>query len=94
VIIVSGPIHVAAVDRGRYLAACREVILAARASHGCIDFHLSADPIDSGRINVYEEWESVEAVEAFRGSGPPTEQTVAIRTSRVSQHEVTSSTAL
>ena len=55
-IIVSGPIHVAAVDRGRYLAACREVILAARASHGCIDFHLSADPIDSGRINVYEEW--------------------------------------
>ncbi len=93
-IIVSGVLYVDAADRDRYLQQCREVILAARASDGCIDFHLAADPIEPNRINVYEQWESVESVEAFRGSGPSSEQAAAIREARVLQHEVAASTRL
>lgn len=93
-IIVSGSLYVDEADRDSYLDACREVILAARASDGCVDFHLSADPIEPDRINVYEQWESVGAVEAFRGSGPSAEQAAAIRGARVLQHEVRSSTVL
>ena len=36
----------------------------------------SADLIDSGRVNIFERWESQAAVEAFRGGrgGPSDEQ--------------------
>jgi quinol monooxygenase YgiN len=93
-IIVSGALYVDNADRDSFLEGCRDVIGAARAADGCVDFHLAADPIDPDRINVYEQWESVEAVESFRGSGPSSEQSAAIRDARVFQHEVASSTKL
>ena len=93
-IIVSGALYVDEADRDSYLRGCREVIAAARTSDGCIDFHLAADPLEPGRINVYEQWESAEAVEAFRGSGPSSEQAATIRDARVCQHEIASSTGL
>jgi quinol monooxygenase YgiN len=93
-IIVSGWLRVADAERDRYLAGCREVINAARSSDGCIDFHLSADPIEPDRINVFEQWESVGAVEAFRGSGPSDEQTASLRDASVWQHEIASSSKL
>ena len=68
--IVSGSLYVDATEREAYLAGCHEVT-AARATDGCIDFHIAADPIEPRRINVYEQWDSVAAVEAFRWSGPP-----------------------
>ena len=92
--IVSGIIRVDEAERDHYLAGCLEVVVAARATEGCIDFHISADPIESDRINVYEQWESVAAVEAFRGSGPSDEQAAAIRDASVWQHEVASSARL
>lgn len=93
-IIVAGALQVDDTERQAYLESCLEVIVAARLSPGCIDFHLSADPIEPGRINVFEQWESVEAVEQFRGSGPSSEQTAAIRSATVIQHEIGSSTQL
>lgn len=93
-IIVSGPIHVDAEARDAYLASCRPVIEAARQAPGCVDFHLSADPLEPGRINVYEQWETVDAVEAFRGSGPSGDQEAQIRAANVVQHEIATSTPL
>lgn len=93
-IIVAGALYVDAAERDAYLRECRDAITAARSAEGCIDFHLAADPIEPDRINVYEAWESVEAVEAFRGSGPSSEQTAAIRDARVFQHQIASSTRL
>lgn len=93
-IIVAGAVYVAASERDSYLRSCHDVIVAARKADGCIDFHLAADPVEPDRINVYEQWKSVTAVESFRGSGPPPEQTAAIRDARVVQYEVASSTRL
>jgi quinol monooxygenase YgiN len=94
VIIVSGSIWVDAAERDAYLRGCHEVITAARATDGCLDFHLSPDPVEPDRINIYEQWETVAAVEAFRGSGPSGEQTAAIRDGRVFQHEIASTEQL
>ena len=93
-IIVSGFLRVDEAERDRYLTGCQSVVVAARASDGCIDFHLSADPIEPDRINVYEQWESVGAVETFRGSGPSSEQAASSRDAAVWQHEVASSARL
>lgn len=90
-IIVAGQIHVAAAEREAYVDWCREVIESARGAAGCLDFHLSADPIVLGRINVHEEWDTVAAAETFRGSGPPDEQAAMILSADVHQHEEASS---
>lgn len=93
-IIVAGFLRVHPDDRESYLSSCTPVIEMARSSRGCIDFHLSADAIEPGRINIFEQWESVEAVEAFRGSGPSDDQQAAILDASVMQHEVARSTSL
>ncbi len=94
VLIVSGWLRVNAADRSAYLDGCREVILAARAAPGVVEFHLSADPIEDDRINIFEQWESAEAVEAFRGSGPSDDQAAVIEAAHVEQHEIASTTPL
>ncbi len=94
VIIVAGCLTVDPSDRDSYLSGCRDVIVAARAADGCVAFHLAADPVEPDRINVFEQWTSVEAVEAFRGSGPIDEQWALVRTTEVFEHEVASTIRL
>jgi quinol monooxygenase YgiN len=94
VIIVSGHLFVDPIERAEYLAGCEDVTREARRAPGCLDFHVSADPLEPDRINVFEQWESADAVEAFRGSGPSDEQQTAIREAQVFQHELSSSEQL
>ena len=93
-IIVAGHLRVDPQDRDAYLAGCESVVVAARTSKGCLDFTISADPIEDDRINVYEAWESVDAVEAFRGDGPESGQENMIVGADVSQYEIASVTSL
>jgi quinol monooxygenase YgiN len=60
----------------------------ARRAPGCLDFSLSADLLEPGRVNIYERWESQAAVEAFRGSGPSDEQGATIRAASVSEYDI------
>ena len=55
---------------------------------GCLDFALSADLVDPGRVNILERWESQAAVEAFRGGGVDDEQGAAIVSASVAEYEV------
>jgi len=87
-VIVSGHLIVAAEDRGGYLAACVAVVEAGRRAAGCLDFALSADLVDPGRINILERWESQAAVEAFRGAGVDDEQGAAILSASVAEYDV------
>ncbi|MFD4326382.1 putative quinol monooxygenase [Nocardioides sp. NPDC058538] len=68
-IIIAGSLSCNAADRDAYLVATADVARAARKAPGCLDFVQAADPIDLGRINVYERWASDADVEAFRISG-------------------------
>ncbi len=86
--IVSGHVTVDPQSRGAYLDGCVAVVEQARRAAGCLDFAISADVIDAGRINVYERWESQAAVDAFRGSGPSDEQQVAMLSAAVSEYDV------
>lgn len=76
--IVAGTLYVDPTERDAYLASCVEAVRAARSAPGCVDFAVSADLVEPGRINVYERWESDEQLLAFRGSGPTDEQAAAI----------------
>ena len=88
VVIVAGHLIVDPSQREDYLLGCVAVVRAARAAEGCLDFALSADLVDAGRINILERWETVAAVEAFRGSGVDGEQGAAILTASVAEYDV------
>lgn len=87
-VIVSGQLIVAAENREAYLGTCREVVARARNAPGCLDFALSADLIDPGRINILERWESQQAVETFRGEGVGDDQGSMIVSASVEEYEV------
>jgi quinol monooxygenase YgiN len=87
-IIVAGHITVEPPQREAYLAGCVSVVEQARQAAGCLDFTITADLIDPGRINVFERWESRAAVEAFRGSGPSDEQGAAMLSASVAEYDI------
>jgi quinol monooxygenase YgiN len=89
-LIVAGSISVAADRRSAYLDGCVEVLAAARAAEGCLDFAISPDPLDAGRINVYERWATREQLLTFRGAGPSDEQQADVLAASVEEYEVTS----
>ncbi len=88
-VIVAGHLLVATEERPRYVAECAQVVRLARAATGCLDFHITADPLEPGRVNVYERWESRSAVERFRQQGPSSEQHAQIHSAHVEEYDVT-----
>jgi quinol monooxygenase YgiN len=89
-IIVSGRIYVRPGARQEFLASSAGAVAQARSSLGCRDFVVAADPIEPDRVNVYEEWESEEALLAFRGDGPEGDLSSRIVRADVSRHVVSS----
>ena len=49
-----------------------------------------ADPLEPDRVNVYEEWESEDALLAFRGAGPDQDLGASILRADVFRHVVSS----
>ena len=90
-IIVSGRIYVRPGARQDFLTSSLEAVAQARGSLGCRDFVVAADPIEPDRVNVYEEWESEEALLTFRGNGPGQDLSSSIVRADVSRHVVSSS---
>jgi quinol monooxygenase YgiN len=87
-IIVAGHLIVAASDRERYVADCAAAVAAARNSNGCLDFAVSADAVDPQRVNIFERWQSQDALTDFRGDGPDAGTRRRILSAQVSQYEV------
>ena len=90
-IIVSGRMYVHPGARQALLTSALEAVAQARGAHGCCDFVVAADPIESDRVNVYEEWESEEALLTFRGDGPDQDLSSSIVRADVARHVVSSS---
>ena len=93
-IVVAGHLIVEPADRAAYLEDCCEVVRQARVADGCLDFTISADLLDPGRINILERWESLAAVETFRGSGPSDDQQAAIISASVAEYDVDAARSL
>jgi hypothetical protein len=90
-IMVSGRISVRPGTREEFLTHSGEAVAQARRLLGCRDFVVAADPIELNRVNVYEEWESEEALIAFRCDGPGEDLSSSIVKADVATHIVASS---
>jgi quinol monooxygenase YgiN len=87
-LIVAGHVTVHPEQREAYVAGCVRVIEKAREADGCLDFAITADLIDAGRVNLYERWESGAAVRAFRRRAPRNKHAVAMLSASVAEYEV------
>lgn len=85
-IIVSGRIYVRPGARDNFLALSTEAMVMARRTSGCRDFVVAADPLETDRVNVYEEWASREALTKFRGEGPDDDLSSSIVNADVSEY--------
>ena len=86
--IVAGHLVVKPGERESYLAGCKAVVEQARSTPGCLDFAITPDLLDPGRIDIFERWETQAAVEAFRGSGPSDDQSAAMLSASVAEYDV------
>lgn len=87
-VIVAGHLVVDPATREQYLDGCKAVVEQARVAPGCLDFAITADLLDANRINLFERWESRDAVEAFRGSGVDDEQGRMILGASVEEYDI------
>lgn len=69
-LIVAGHLILDPADRDAHIDASADAIRLARSAPGCLDFAVSADPVDSRRVNVLERWAGAEDLAAFRSSEP------------------------
>ena len=73
--IVAGVFEVDPARRDEFLRDQEPAMRRSRAEPGCIHYVFSADPIDTGRIYLFERWESKEALAAhlaaMQASGRP-----------------------
>ena len=88
-IIVAGHVELEPADRDAFVADSATAVALARGTEGCLDFSVSADPLDPTRVNVCERWETSEALLAFRGDGPADGLVDRVLAFDVEEYEVT-----
>jgi quinol monooxygenase YgiN len=87
-IIVAGHVTVDPEQREAHIAGFVKVVEAARRADGCLDFTIASDALDPGRVNLFERWESREAVSAFRRRAPRPRHRAAMRSVAVAEYDV------
>jgi quinol monooxygenase YgiN len=63
-VIVGGAFEVDPSEREQFLASRHDLIRRSRDEPGCLEYTFSADPIDAGRVVLFEIWAGQEALDA------------------------------
>ncbi|GAA3550011.1 putative quinol monooxygenase [Kribbella ginsengisoli] len=87
-VIVAGKVYVDPEVRERAVAAHRVIVERAREYPGCLDVSISADSVEPGRVNLFEYWESHEALDAWRAIAPAATEHFELKDVQVLKHEV------
>ena len=82
-LIIAGHAHVDAEQRDAYVASFRDLQERSRQAAGCLDVFISADSVDPTRVNIFERWESQEALEAWRERVNPPEVAIEMTSEEV-----------
>ena len=87
-VIVAGHVTVDPEQRDAYLAGSVKIVEKARQADGCLDFAMTADLLDPGRVNLFERWESQEAVKTFRRRAPRNKHRAPMLSVSVAEYDV------
>jgi quinol monooxygenase YgiN len=70
VVIVAGNFEVDPEQRDAFLAGRFDRMRTSRAEPGCLEYTFSADPLDPGRVLLYERWARQEDLDAHLAIPP------------------------
>ena len=77
-LIVAGHFEVDPADQAAFVAGRVEAMKTTRAENGCLEYAMTADPVDPSRVLLFERWADQAAFDAHmaavasapRGTGP------------------------
>jgi quinol monooxygenase YgiN len=87
-VIVAGWYTVDPKKRDEVVASIKDMVIRARSAPGCLDFAITADPVDSDRINMFEFWESEKNLNSWRTISRPPKKIPPIRRMEVQKHVI------
>jgi quinol monooxygenase YgiN len=91
-VIVGGTFQVEPGLREQYLAERSELMRRSRSERGCLEYIFSADPLDPGRVVLFEVWESQDDLDAHRAAtrsrAPASPTQISATTSVLTVYEV------
>jgi quinol monooxygenase YgiN len=90
-IIVAGYFVVDPQQRAEFLSSRTDMMRVSRAEPGCITYVFSPDPLDPGRVLLFERWESKVALARHLAASrerPRPQDGVEVRESEVQQYEI------
>jgi quinol monooxygenase YgiN len=74
VVIVAGSFEIKPEEREEFLAGRHDSMRESRNEPGCLEYTMSADPIDPGRVVLFERWADQAGLDAHlaaMGNAPP-----------------------
>jgi quinol monooxygenase YgiN len=93
VVIVGGIFEVEPDQREAFLAGRVDTMRRSRAEAGCLEYTFSADPIEPGRVLLFERWASQDALDAhlaaLRTAPPSPDPEVASKSASITIYDVT-----
>ncbi|MFC4591782.1 putative quinol monooxygenase [Sphaerisporangium corydalis] len=91
-LIVAGKGYVEPEHRHALLAGLEASVREARAEPGCLDYVVAADPVEPGRVNVYERWVSEDHLAAHLATmARPGRPTPAVLGMEIARYEISGS---
>lgn len=63
-VIVGGTFEVEPSERERFIAGRVDMIRTSRGEDGCLEYTFAPDPIEPGRVILFERWTTQEALDA------------------------------
>lgn len=100
-LIVGGVFKVEPARRDEFLRSRESLMQASRSEAGCLEYVFAADPLEDGRVVLFERWESrqaladhLEANRVRQSQRDPSEPEVPVLSSEIRQYEISSVEAL
>jgi quinol monooxygenase YgiN len=87
-VIVAGWCTVDPKKRDKVVESFHDLMRRARNAPGCLDFAMSADPVDLDRLNLFEHWESEKDLNAWRATCKPPKAITRMLRTQVQKHVI------
>ncbi len=90
-LIIAGKIYVAPEHRDDHVRSMAAFVGTTRTAPGCLDFFIAADPVEAGRVNLFERWESNDQLRAFQATAEPPVPVTDLLSEDVALYEISAS---
>lgn len=90
-LIIAGKLYIESKSREEYLTNHEDFIRRARTRPGCLDFIIAADPVEVGRVNLFERWESEESLRTWQAEAEPPKSVPQVMDEEVKKYDISAS---